>query len=60
VISGFQARIIRTVLVRCMTGKDCGDIENDRCLLEGERVLRGRLVGERIIPKGSIVQLAKS
>lgn len=44
------------VLVRSMAGKDGGDVEDNGCLFEGKRILRGRFMCEGIEPKSESVR----
>ena len=51
-ISGFQACIFGTVLVRSVTGENSGDIEYYGSFLKCQRVLRRSFLGKRIVPIG--------
>ena len=51
-VGGLEPDILVAVLVGGVAGQDGGDVEDDGGLLEGERVLRGGLVGEGVEPGG--------
>lgn len=50
VVGGLETSIFGAVLDGCIAGQDSGDIENQRCLLKSQRVLRGRLLRKSIEP----------
>lgn len=49
-VGGLEPRLLRPGLVGSVAGQDSGDVEDDGCLLEGERVLGGRFMGEGVEP----------
>jgi hypothetical protein len=52
-VSCLEPGLFGARLVGGMAGQDGRDVEDDRGFFEGERVLRGGLVGERIVPVAS-------
>lgn len=49
-VGGLKAGLLRPVLVGGMTRQDGGDVEDDGCLLVGERVLGRGFMGEGVVP----------
>ena len=49
-VGGLEAGVVGSILIRGMAGEYRGDVEDDRRLLVGQGILRGRLVGKGIEP----------